>query len=147
MREAILSNNTFSYLAISYHLVPSTPGAVPGQKIAADIFEAYIGACYRQARKEGKKAEMEDWLKRLFDPAVWPDLGNLAEWHHKHIMTTSLRKNKKAKAGEIAVPPRKARMLNRKAKKAALIVGRAMQSGEVLISAKKKSKYVLSLTS
>jgi hypothetical protein len=66
------SNTTFSYLALCYRLI--APNSYHTQKRYADVFEAHIGALYREAKKTGTQGEVEALVAAMFGADVWPVL-------------------------------------------------------------------------
>ncbi|ORX35423.1 hypothetical protein BD324DRAFT_97017 [Kockovaella imperatae] len=72
-RGRVLSNNVFSYLALSYDLVNEETAATIAQKRAADLFGAYVGASDLK-RESHQSHGMTEFLRELFSEAVWPDL-------------------------------------------------------------------------
>lgn len=47
-------------------------------KTLADTFEAYIGVLYREASAAGRVDQVEDFINRLHDAAVYPSLATCA---------------------------------------------------------------------
>ncbi|GAA6044308.1 hypothetical protein JCM8097_002873 [Rhodosporidiobolus ruineniae] len=84
VHERIVSNDTLSHLARAYAL-PSrlvvgntlTPTeASSSQYIAADLFEAYVGALADEGRRgyEGQAEALRGWIGGLLEPKVLPTL-------------------------------------------------------------------------
>lgn len=66
-----------SYLGLAYKLAEGD--ATISQKAAADRFEAHIGALYRQAKQEGRRKEVDEFMSKLFSAKVWPLLAGEEE--------------------------------------------------------------------
>lgn len=72
---------------MSYHLglhdyLPFTKRETVSQPLAADLFEAYIGALYKDAQNRGEPYLVRGWLEKLWAPAVFPNLEEVAEYRH-----------------------------------------------------------------
>lgn len=72
LRNHMRSNTTFSYLALCYRLI--APNSYHTEKRYADVFEAHIGALYREAKKTGRQGEVEALVAAMFGADVWPVL-------------------------------------------------------------------------
>lgn len=84
-KSALIQNLTLSHL--SYHLglhdyLPYTKRETVSQPLAADLFEAYIGALYKDAQNRGEPYLVRGWLEKLWAPAVFPNLEEVAEYRH-----------------------------------------------------------------
>lgn len=76
-------------------------------KTLADTFEAYIGVLYREASAAGRVDQVEDFINRLHDAAVYPSLATCAteldnEWV-RHV-TSYLNQSPSCRAS-LALPP------------------------------------------
>ncbi|KAK4684890.1 hypothetical protein P7C73_g5274, partial [Tremellales sp. Uapishka_1] len=95
LRSELLTNNTLAYLCLSYRIHHHVARTSMKQKRFGDLFEAYIGALYRDYKARDAQGDLELWLQTLFSTAVWPDLemvsrGEIPPWlNRSHEMTTS----------------------------------------------------------
>lgn len=76
----LTANRTLSFLSLAYGLPnriihTSGPDLALNQKVAADVFEAYVGGVYDDAGSEG----LSGWLDSLFKLETWPALAGLIE--------------------------------------------------------------------
>ncbi|ORX35422.1 hypothetical protein BD324DRAFT_97359 [Kockovaella imperatae] len=73
-RSDVLSNNVFSYLALSYGLIDPLIASMRPQKASADLFEAYLGACELERESIETMYEFKWFFKALFSEMVWPTI-------------------------------------------------------------------------
>jgi hypothetical protein len=80
VKAALIRNITLSH--VSFHLGihghPEDMEEPASQSLAADSFEAYIGALYKDAQRRGKPHLVRHWLQKLWSPAVFPNLEEVA---------------------------------------------------------------------
>lgn len=74
------------------------------QAIAADMFEAHVGAFVRWEMDTGTSSGIDDWLKRLFDPAVWCGVSETAHGLAEAARTLRLKKPKSVPVECVSLP-------------------------------------------
>lgn len=82
----MLGNNTFSHVAHFYgidrlvdlHNLKAETARAQSQTIAADAFEAYIGAVYRCHQSRGALPNLDRWFQTFFSHDVFPAAAGLA---------------------------------------------------------------------
>jgi dsRNA-specific ribonuclease len=80
MRQPLIQNDTLSHLAVHLGLyqrlklssVLSATADMPSQTIAANAFEAYVGALWTEHADRSKV--VREWLDALWSPKVFPTL-------------------------------------------------------------------------
>ncbi|GAA5934812.1 hypothetical protein JCM1841_000261 [Sporobolomyces salmonicolor] len=95
----LFRNATLSYISAAYKIPPTLIFGCVGepdrdQAIAADMFEAHVGAFVRWEMDTGTSSGIDDWLKRLFDPAVWCGVSETAHGLAEAARTLRLKKPK-----------------------------------------------------
>lgn len=80
MTKRFTTNRTFSFLSVAYDLPTKldfggTDDLRQNQKVAADLFEAYVGALGECEEVSPGSTRLWSWLRALFSPVFWPDLG------------------------------------------------------------------------
>jgi dsRNA-specific ribonuclease len=75
----LVTNSTFSYLSSAYGLLDRlefgySDNLTRNQKVAADLFEAYVGALDKCETLAPGSTELWSWLGALYTPEVWCDL-------------------------------------------------------------------------
>ena len=96
LRASLVSNNVFSYLALSYRLHEHGSRPVGIQKHAADLFEAYVGAAVLDGKQRGEEDEIKVFLQGLYKEEVW---GTLRRWKARN-QAKPKPKEGKASAGK-----------------------------------------------
>ena len=72
-----------SYLSAAYKLpetviYSSVINVAEDQSVAADLFEAHIGALVRFEMETGESTGVDEWLKNIFDPVIWVGVAETA---------------------------------------------------------------------
>lgn len=99
LAQRLFRNLTLSYLSAAYKL-PETllhdcvGDARRDQSIAADLFEAHVGALVRLEMTTGEKFGVDAWLERIFDPSIWYGVGEMAKGLAQAAQITRVRKPK-----------------------------------------------------
>lgn len=93
VRKLFLSNAVFTELAILEGFPerilitpqPSLAWLRFNPTVLADAFEAHIGAVEHEYGREGRLHELEEWIGRLFSPAVFPTLVEVGESRNNYL--------------------------------------------------------------
>ncbi|GAA5845261.1 hypothetical protein JCM5353_006785 [Sporobolomyces roseus] len=108
LRERLVRNDTISYLSLAYDL-PSRLEFDPltrvnkRQSVAADLFEAHIGALIQYEDRGGKVIGLDTWLFDIFSPSVWPTMeSTAAELKARKLEQDHLRLEQKRRKDNLA---------------------------------------------
>ncbi|RSH80725.1 hypothetical protein EHS25_007061 [Saitozyma podzolica] len=98
LRSKLVCNSTLSHVAWAYRLHHgyrhTQQMKSPHQKLMGDLFEAYIGAAWMDARERGTEREVDDFLLEFFKPAHWP------QW--QPMLQEMLRTGPQKRQGKVA---------------------------------------------
>jgi dsRNA-specific ribonuclease len=84
LKHMMVSNNTLSHISRKIGIFAAVKMATPGatsedQTIAADSFEAYVGAVFQECRGKGDFSTLENWFASIFNVNVFPEMVRIGE--------------------------------------------------------------------
>ena len=81
----MVSNNTLSHISRKVGIFGAVKIHRPGsateedQTVAADAFEAYVGALYKEGKKKGDFSTLTNWFASIFNVGVFPELKRIGD--------------------------------------------------------------------